>query len=252
MGLKASKPSTRFDFILQDRYMNGMSSILINYKEVCQNVAKAVQKSGRQLDSAKILVISKGQSVKNIQTLLDLGQTRFGENYAQEWRSKQLELEKTPIEWHFVGRLQSNKLKYLIDHIKLFHSLDRWELAVKMDEMSEKKNIKTSVLIEVDLANQSSKTGIHEAELSSFVEKLNGLQHLDLQGFMTFPPPNENPEDSRPYYKGLREILFEFNQKNVYKTPLTELSMGMSNDYEVATEEGATYLRIGRTFFKDL
>ncbi len=228
-----------------------MPSLHDNYQDILQRVERALQKSERPNHSAQILVISKSQSAKNIQALFNLGQTRFGENYAQEWKEKQQELKSLSIEWHFVGRLQSNKLKYLLEDIHLFHSLDRWELALKMDEMSERKKLKTSVLIEVDLADQASKTGLSEKDLQSFVEKLNTLNHVHLKGLMIFPPPSEDPENSRPYYKRLREILFEFNQKNVYKTPLTELSMGMSNDYEVATEEGATYLRIGRALFKD-
>lgn len=228
-----------------------MLNLAQNFQNISERVKNALRKAGRAEESAKILVISKGQKLESLKSLITLGQHRFGENYAQEWKEKNQALTSHKPEWHFVGRLQSNKLKYLMGEIFLFHSLDRWELAVKMDEMAQKRNCKTSVLIEVDLADQSTKAGVSEKDLPAFVEKLNGLESIEVQGLMTFPPLSEDAENSRPYYRQLREILFEFNRKNAYKKALTELSMGMSNDYEVAAEEGATYLRIGRAIFKD-
>ncbi len=227
-----------------------MGLISENYRRIQSELEVCLKNSGRPPSSAKILVVSKGQNSNNLSELLVLGQNRFGENYVQEWREKKEQLSDANIEWHFIGRLQSNKLKYLLQNIALFHSLDRWDLALKMEEESKKRNVISRVLIEVDLAHEATKAGVAEKELRSFVEKMRDFSHLELQGFMLFPPLVEDPEDSRPYYKHLREILFEFNQKNVYKKPLTELSMGMSNDYLVAAEEGSTYLRIGRAMFK--
>lgn len=226
-----------------------MPLIAENYHRIQSEIETCLLKRGRSSSSAKILVVSKGQNAGCLKTLADLGQNAFGENYVQEWKEKKQQLPDPKIQWHFIGRLQSNKLKYLLGQITLFHSLDRWELALKMDEESKKRNLTSSVLIEVDLAHEASKTGVSEEELKSFIAKMQNLQNLDLKGLMLFPPPSEDPEDSRSYYRHLREILFEFNQKNVYKTPLTELSMGMSNDYIVAAEEGATWLRIGRAIF---
>lgn len=228
-----------------------MSLIAENYLRIKNEIEASLQKMGRASSSAKILVVSKGQNSASLQELCSLKQFSFGENYVQEWRLKKEELKKLPLQWHFIGRLQSNKLKYLMGEISLFHSLDRWELAQKMNDASAQKNITSQVLIEVDLAHEESKTGIKEKDLKTFVEKMNELTHLSLKGFMLFPPPTEDPENSRPYYRHLSEILFEFNQKNVYKDPLTELSMGMSNDYRVAVEEGATWLRIGRAMFEN-
>lgn len=228
-----------------------MSSLAAHYLRIQGEIAAALERASRTPGSARILAVSKGQSPQALAELIALGQGSFGENYAQEWREKREALPATGIQWHFIGRLQSNKLKYLLGQIALFHSLDRWELALRMDEMSGKKGLLTPVLVEVDLAGEASKTGVSEKELPFFLQRLNGLEHLDIQGLMAFPPPTEDPENSRPYFRRLREILFEFNRKNVYKKPLTELSMGMSNDYEVAAEEGATWLRIGRAIFAD-
>ncbi len=228
-----------------------MLSVAEKYLRIQSEIEDILRKSGRPPLNTKILVVSKGQEAKTLQELVNVGQEDFGENYVQEWKEKKQSLANSKVQWHFIGRLQSNKLKYLIGEIALFHSLDRWDLALKMEEVSQKKNVKTSVLIEVDLAQEATKTGVSEEKLKSFVEKLNSLENLELKGLMLFPPLAEDPETSRPYFKHLREILFEFNQKNVYKKPLSELSMGMSNDYLVAVEEGATCLRIGRAIFNE-
>ena len=226
-----------------------MSSSTENYLKIKSKIEKSLLKAGRQSGDAQILVVSKERSPEQILELQQQGTSCFGENYVQEWREKKDLLKKNNIHWHFIGRLQSNKLKYLVGQIELYHSLDRWDLALKMNDISKKNSLISQVLIEVDLAHEENKTGVSEEELTDFVQKMNTLSHLQLKGFMLFPPPSEDPENSRPYYRRLREILFEFNQKNVYKEKLRELSMGMSNDYCVAGEEGATWLRIGRALW---
>ncbi len=234
-----------------------MSLARENYLQLCKKVDERLQKSSRPPGSAQILVVSKGQPALSLKEMSGWGQRAFGENYLQEWRTKKSELqsilsEKAPreIQWHFIGRLQSNKLKYLAGEISLFHSLDRWEIALQMNEISKKRNEVSRVLIEVNLAYEKTKGGISGEELQALIQQMNSLEHLQLQGLMIFPPPCEDPEDSRPYFRQLREILLEINRKSVYKESLSELSMGMSNDYLVAIEEGATWLRIGRAIFK--
>jgi len=228
-----------------------VSKLSKNYETIQKQIQTCLIKSNRPLDSAKLLAVTKGRSVAEILELAELGQTEFGENYVQEWKKKKEEIkgERGNLNWHFTGRLQTNKVKELVGEITLFHSIDRLKLAKAMDEVAKKKNIHCHGLVEVSLAGEESKGGVPSEKLSEFLKDLNSLENLKITGLMLMPPFSENPEDSRPYFKQLREILFDLNQKSIYKTPLTELSMGMSQDYCVAIEEGATWVRIGRRMF---
>lgn len=231
-----------------------MNKISINYQKVLDSIELSLNQSGRKRDSVKLLAVTKGQSTESILELAKLGQTCFSENYVQEWKEKK-ETFKTfsldsPIEWHFTGRLQTNKVKYLIGEIELFHSIDRLELAEKMNQVAKTRNIVCRGFIELNLGDEQSKAGIHIGNIEKVFDQLNPYENLVILGLMILPPYFEDPELSRPYFKQLREILFDLNRRNLYREKLTELSMGTSHDFQIAIEEGATWIRVGRTLFK--
>ncbi len=221
-----------------------------NYQNLLQEIQNKLLECKRKTNAVQLLIVSKGQTASSLHSLYDLGQVAFGENYVQEWKEKQKSISNLPIEWHFTGHLQSNKLKDLVGKIAYFHSIDRLSVAQEMNKLAEKRQVVCKGFVEVNLAQELSKAGISENKLESFLEDLNSLPFLEIIGLMIIPPASQNPEDSRPYFKHLREILFALNEKKIYKTPLTELSMGMSNDFQIAIEEGATWIRVGRKVFQ--
>jgi pyridoxal phosphate enzyme (YggS family) len=224
-----------------------VTTLTENYQNIEGKIQNALKRAGRPKNAAKLLVVSKGQSLEAIRELQALGQKDFGENYLQEWKQKKDQLPH--LHWHFTGRLQTNKVKDLIGEMTLFHSIDRLKLAQAMDQGSEKRGILSRGFLEVDLAQEETKGGVLEKELGPLLEQLNPMKHLEIVGLMVLPPLSPDPEESRPYFKQLRKILFDLNRKSIYRSPLTELSMGMTNDYLVAIEEGATWVRIGRALF---
>lgn len=231
-----------------------MNKISLNYQKVLDTIELSLNQSGRKKDSVKLLAVTKGQSTESILELAKLGQTCFSENYVQEWKEKKEMLQTvsldSPIQWHFTGRLQTNKVKYLIGEIDLFHSIDRLELAEKMNQVAKTRNIVCRGLIELNLGDEQSKAGIHIGNIEKVFDQLNPYENLVILGLMILPPYFEDPELSRPYFKQLREILFDLNRRNLYRENLTELSMGTSHDFQIAIEEGATWIRVGRTLFK--
>ncbi|MBF0491324.1 MAG: YggS family pyridoxal phosphate-dependent enzyme [Deltaproteobacteria bacterium] len=200
---------------------------------------------------AKLIAVSKTQSTESILELYQLGQRDFGENYVQEWRAKAeaLKTAAPEIRWHFIGRLQSNKIKYLIGKTFLIHSVDRRSLLEEIEKQSAKKNRITSVLIEMDLAGEENKGGLKPEGLDAFLVQANHYSHVQIKGLMLIPPAADEAEASRKYFKRLKSLSIEMNEKKIYKHPLIELSMGMSGDYEIAMEEGATMVRVGTKLF---
>jgi pyridoxal phosphate enzyme (YggS family) len=179
----------------------------------------------------------------------ELGLTTFGENRVQEFLRKWEELKDLPIEWHFIGRLQSNKVKYIIDKVKLIHSVDRTSLVDELQKRATKKGIgKVPVLLEVNVGGEETKGGVEPENTPALLEYiLENAPSLEVRGLMTIPPYRENPEEVRPYFARLREL--RDNLEKAFGLKLPELSMGMSHDYEVAIEEGATIVRIGSAIF---
>jgi pyridoxal phosphate enzyme (YggS family) len=224
-----------------------MGDLAEKFHLITEKIRSTLTRVGRSQDSAKLLAVSKGQSLESIRELQGLGQSQFGENYFQEWKSKKENLKG--LHWHFTGSLQTNKVKDLVGEIDYFHSIDRLKLAQALEHYSEKLNLTSRGFLEVSLAEEETKGGIREEKLEELLGQLNSLSHLEIVGLMALPPFFENPEDSRSHFKRLREILFDLNRKNIYRLPLNELSMGMSHDFIVALEEGATWVRIGTALF---
>lgn len=197
-----------------------------------------------------LIAVIKSQPFEKIKGAIVCGQRNFGENYAQEFLSHQENFKNIKdIRWHFIGHLQKNKVRLIIDKVDLIHSLDSDALALEINKRAKAISKIQPVLIEVNLGGEETKSGIAVKEVSPLIEKMNSLTHIDLQGFMTVPPYKTDPQRVRPFFQELRKIRDEINKKTLYKHPLSELSMGMSHDFEVAIEEGATMVRIGTGIF---
>ncbi len=195
----------------------------------------------------QILAVSKLQSVEKIRQLHSQGQRLFGENYVQEALDKLDQLKDlSDIQWHFIGRLQKNKVKFVVGHFHLIHSVDSFELAQVISRKAQETGGRQKILLQLNLADEASKGGFSEGILESSISDLASLSGIEICGLMTMPPLFENPEEARPFFKKL------FNIRNQYSSrlpQLTHLSMGTSSDYLVAAEEGATLVRLGTILF---
>lgn len=206
-------------------------------------IAAAAKRSGRDASEVKLVAVSKTHPTATLRQAIELGLNVFGENRVQEAESKILEIGRDAAEWHLIGHLQSNKARKAVQHFDVIQSLDSLELAERLERIcAEEGRDELQVFIEVDLAGEETKAGIPENELDGLVDYLRSCKHLRLQGFMVLPPYFDDAEMTRPYFKKLREIRDKI-------LPGGELSMGMSHDFEIAIEEGATVVRVGTAIF---
>jgi len=215
---------------------------------VKDNIKKAAQKAGRSLDEIALIPISKNHNTDKIKFFYDMGIEVFGENRVQELQDKDEKLSDSNIKWHFVGHLQRNKVKYLLrmGNCIMIESLDSWRLAKVVDKRAKKNRREISALVEVNVSGDDNKFGIKPEDTVDFVKKASKLEYIDIQGLMTLAPYLDDPEDTRPYFKKMVELRDEVNKCGI---ELPELSMGMTNDYEIAIEEGATIVRVGTGIF---
>lgn len=227
--------------------MNLKTKLRENYIKVLENVQKACERSGRKVEEIKILGASKKQSPEKIKIVFELGVKIFGENYVQEAEKKILELKNLPIEWHFIGRLQTNKVKKALSLFSMIQTLDRISLAQEIQKQAEKKDLIVSVLIEINIGKEPTKGGVDPEKLEEFIEEIKRFDRIKIKGLMCLPPYEENPEKIRPYFIKMKEIFEKI--KPFMNSEFKELSMGTSNDYHVAIEEGATIIRIGEALF---
>lgn len=215
--------------------------------EITQHkIAAAAKRAGREPQGVKLVAVSKGQPGDKIRAAYAAGLRAFGENYAQELLEKQAELGGLNIEWHFLGHLQTNKIGKILPVIAWLHSLDSLELAGAVQKRAQKP---LPCLLEIKLAQDAAKTGLSPQAALDLIPKLKEFSNIDLRGLMTIPPWDPDPEKSRPAFRELFTLLKTVNDRYLYGKPLTELSMGMSHDFEVAIEEGATMVRIGTAIF---
>ena len=213
-------------------------------------IAAAVERSGRRSDEVTLIAISKTHPSSVVSKLVELGATDLGENRVQEAEGKITEVGRDRARWHLVGHLQANKARRAVNLFDVIHSLDSIDLAQRLDRLCvEEGRDNLSVLIQVDLGHEETKSGIDETELEQLVESLGSLERLQLIGLMTLPPFFENPEDGRPFFRKLRELRDQHAAQGAFGDRKGELSMGMTNDFEVAIEEGATMVRIGTAIF---
>ena len=212
-------------------------------------IETAVEDSGRQPEDVKLVAVSKTVPFEKILTAIDLGVTVFGENYVQEARDKFNALYSHPLSWHFIGHLQSNKAKYVVKIFDLIHSVDSLKLSREIDKQAGKIGKVQSVLIQVNIAEETSKSGVLLEDTARLVSEMSQLIHLEVKGLMTMPPYFNAPEKARPYFKALRQLRDQIRAMEIPGVAMDELSMGMTGDFEVAIQEGATLVRIGTAIF---
>ena len=219
-----------------------------NLREVQKKIKEACSRSGRSAADVTLCAVSKTKPEEDILTLYDAGQRDFGENYIQELRKKHDDLPKD-IRWHMIGHLQRNKVKYIAEYIHMIHSVDSLELAQTIEKEAAKHDRIIPILIEVNIAGEDTKFGLAPSECIPFIESIKNFEHLRIRGLMTIAPYTEDPESNRQYFRGLKELLNKANEMKLTKEPMDTLSMGMTGDYEVAIEEGATLVRVGTGIF---
>jgi len=227
--------------------MTGVESIRERAAHVLDRVAQAAAKCGRKGEGVRLVAVGKTQPVEFIGEALEAGLTVFGENYVQEAEGK---IRAYPsAEWHLIGKLQRNKVKKAVSLFSWIQTVDSLGLLGEISRRAEEAGKVLPVLVEVNLAGEGSKAGVDPEELSELIEAAPGLPGIRLRGLMAIPPWTEDPEESRPYFVRLRELLAECGSRGGAGLEMTELSMGMSNDFEAAIEEGATMVRVGTAIF---
>ena len=218
-----------------------------NLVEVRERISQAIQKSGREPDSVRLITVSKQISVDRIEEARAAGAVVFGENKIQEAIPKIEQMGAEGIFWHFIGHLQKNKIKFLDERFDLIHSVDSFELAEKIAKHYHSENRVQRILLQVNVSGEAAKFGMEPKELEKQMAEFFQLQGIQVEGLMTIPPFDSDPENSRRHFSRLRELREQYEKQN--ELPLNELSMGMSNDFEVAVEEGATLVRVGTAIF---
>ena len=237
-GLDIQKPNSY--------YAAPMGTIADNLKNIQDRIEKAAAKAGRDPAEITLVAVSKTKPASMIREAYEAGHRSFGENYAQEMAAKDEELADLDISWHFIGHLQRNKAKLVAPVASYVETVDSIRLA---EALNSKIDQPLDVLIEVNIGAEETKSGIREDELPKFLEELQHFDKLSVKGLMIIPPYIPDLEAARPHFIKLREIMERLNEQNIVGSPLTELSMGMSHDFETAIEEGATIVRVGTAIF---
>lgn len=216
--------------------------------EVEKKIKKACERAGRSREEVTLIAVSKTKPVEVLQEAYDLGVRTFGENKVQELVDKYEALPKD-IHWHMIGHLQTNKVKYIVDKVDMIHSVDSLKLAETIEKEAAKKNCVVKILVEVNVAEEESKFGLKIEEVVPFIEKIAAFPHIRVCGLMTIAPFVENSEENRGIFANLHKLSVDIMDKNIDNVNVNILSMGMTNDYEVAIEEGATMVRVGTGIF---
>ena len=219
-----------------------------NLFEVQQNIVAACRRAGRDLKEVTLIAVSKTKPVSDIEEIYASGIREFGENKVQEMNEKQKVLP-ADINWHMIGHLQRNKVKYIVDNVAMIHSVDSVRLAEEISKEAVKKNVNVNILVEVNVAREDSKFGVFVEDAPDFIRQISSLPNIFVKGLMTSAPFVENAEENRQYFKKLRDLSVDINAKNIDNVHMDFLSMGMTNDYVVAVEEGATHVRVGTAIF---
>ena len=225
-----------------------MVDVAGNCRNILDRIASAATKAGRDPNDVKLLAAAKAQNVEAMCAAIAAGVKLIGENYVQEAAEKR-KLIAAPAEWHMIGHLQRNKAKVAIELFDVIESLDSLALARELDKEGAKGRKTIRALVEVNLGGEESKSGIAPKQVMALFEAIGALSHIRIEGLMTVPPFRENLEQVRPFFRGLRELRDQLNRLHLPNVELTELSMGMSHDYTVAIEEGATIVRVGAALF---
>jgi len=220
-----------------------------NIARVQERIAGACRVSGRRPEDVRLVAITKTVSAERIRAAYEAGLRDFGENRVQEAQAKRPALSQLKATWHMVGHLQTNKARTARELFHWVHSVDSLRLAQKIDQAAVGNEDRLRVLLEVNLGEETTKSGARETEVFQLSEEVSKLGTIELRGLMVIPPLSENPEEARPYFRRLRELARQIAARNLPNVSMQELSMGMSQDFEVAIEEGATMVRIGTAIF---
>ena len=223
-----------------------MEDVVANLEMVQARIAAAIAKSARAADGVDLIAVSKKQDAEKVRAAFDAGQAIFGESRVQEARAK-IPLLPSAVRWHFIGHLQKNKIRHALPLFELFHSVDSLGLANDIERIAAEEGVRPRVLLEVNVAGEGSKIGFPPDAVRAAMEPLLQLRRLEIDGLMAIPPLAPEAEDSRRYFVLLRELRDSLEQE--FGIALPQLSMGMSNDYDVAIEEGATLVRVGTAIF---
>lgn len=225
-----------------------MEFIKENLSEVEEKICQACKRAGRDRETVTLIAVSKTKPVEMLEACLEQGIRVFGENKVQELCEKYEQLPKD-IKWHMIGHLQRNKVKYITDKVELIHSVDSLRLAEAISEDAVKKGVSVNVLIEVNVAQEDSKFGLTTEETENLVRQIAALPNIFIKGLMTIAPYTEEPEKNRPVFRTLKQLSIDIEGKNIDNVSMGILSMGMTGDYVVAIEEGATMVRVGTGIF---
>lgn len=219
-----------------------------NLQSVEENIKKACEKAGRKREDVTLIAVSKTKPVEMLQEIYDQNIRNFGENKVQEMCDK-MEVLPKDIKWHMIGHLQTNKIKYIIGKTELIHSVDSLHLAQEISKQAVKHDVQTDILIEINIANEQTKFGIDAGDTIQLVREIAALPNIHIKGLMTIAPFVENPEDNRSYFRRIHQLSVDITKENIDNVNMDILSMGMTGDYMVAIEEGATMVRVGTGIF---
>lgn len=219
-----------------------------NLRNTEKRIQEACERSGRKREEVTLVAVSKTKPVEMLQEVYDQGIRVFGENKVQEITAKYDQLPGD-IRWQMIGHLQRNKVKYIVDKVDMIHSVDSFRLAETISQEAGKKNVTVPVLIEVNVAQEESKFGVTAEEACALAEEISKLPNIRIQGLMTIAPYVEDPEENRAVFRALKKLSVDIGEKNINNVTMNVLSMGMTGDYEVAIEEGATMVRVGTGIF---
>jgi len=219
-----------------------------NVEDIRRRVAAAAARAGRRADNVRLMAVTKTVDDQRIIAAIAAGVDIVGENYVQEAKRK-IELMGHPREWHLIGHLQTNKAKYAVKLFDMVHSVDRMDVALELNRRAAKEDRLIKILIEANISGEATKRGIDAKEAPGLVKEISHLEHLSIQGLMTMAPWFDDPEEARPCFAALRSLRDRIAEAGIPGVTMRELSMGMSGDFEIAVEEGATIVRIGRSLF---
>ena len=219
-----------------------------NLEQVRKNIDEACRMAGRDPKEVTLIAVSKTKPVSMLKEAYDAGARCFGENKVQEIMDKQPQLRED-IQWHMIGHLQRNKVKYIVDKVSMIHSVDSLRLAQTIEQEAAKHNVCVPVLLEVNVAQEESKFGLKMDEVLPLIETIADFPHIKVQGLMTIAPYVENAEDNRDFFRQLKKLSVDIEAKNINNVSMSVLSMGMTGDYQVAVQEGATMVRVGTGIF---
>lgn len=219
-----------------------------NIEAVRKKIENACQRAGRTVDEVTLIAVSKTKPVEDIRIAYNTGIRDFGENKVQELSDKYPVLPED-IRWHLIGHLQTNKVKYIVDHVTMIHSVDSVKLASQIEKEAVKKEVEVDILIEVNVADEDTKFGLKEEETAKVIKEISNFPHVHVKGLMTIAPYTNVPEENRIYFRKLRQLSEKIKALALPNVEMKELSMGMTGDYEVAIEEGSTFVRVGTGIF---